>query len=152
MSLSGRIPPALLLLFALGHTSRAADLKIVILDSKTGHALRGKLVCITLPAANPADPVVERPRECHRTDSGGTAAFMLSDPAPETVDVSFATDGLIPCFAPHTFTVADAMKMGVVAKNTCGDASTDTTETGEVVLFGHQKSLKEALNSARDEF
>src|SRR5208283_2590835 len=51
----------------------ADDLKVVVLDSKDGHALRGKLVCIMLPA-NPRDPVIlEQSRVCHRTDSGGTA-------------------------------------------------------------------------------
>jgi len=44
------------------------------------------------------------------------------------------------------------MTDGMVAKNTCSDASTDTTETGELVLFVHQKGIKEALDSTRNEF
>jgi hypothetical protein len=140
-----------LLLF--GSISCAADdLKVVVLDSKNGHALRGKLVCI-MPPANPRDPVIlEQSRVCHRTDSGGTALFRLTDPVPEAVKVMFASDGLVPCFPPHSFVVADAMKEGTVATNTCGDASTDTTEKGEVVLFAHQKSIKEALDTVRNEW
>jgi hypothetical protein len=144
---------AWLLLFGLGRMANAAvDLKVVVLDSKDGHALKGKLVCISLPLANPSDPVVQHPRDCQRTDSGGTATFSLREPAPQTVDITLASDGLVPCFSPHTFPLADAMKVGLVANNTCGSASTDTTETGEVVVFGHQKSLKEAMNSVRNEF
>jgi hypothetical protein len=143
----------LLLLVALAGTALAGDdLKIVVLDSSTGHALRGKLVCIIFPVSNPADPVVERPRECRRTDSAGTAAFPLPDPMPAKVEVFFSTNGLIPCFSPHTVVPADAMGKGMVMDNTCGDASTDTTETGEVILFAHQKTLREAMESVRNEF
>jgi len=145
------ISAALLLLALTGIGHAADELKVVVLDSKTGHAMKGKLVCINVPP-NPRDPVVERVRDCQRTDSGGIATFALSDPPPVTVDVTFGSDGLVPCYAPHNFAIADAMKTGTVARNTCGDASTDTTETGEVVVFGHQKSLKEAANSVRNEW
>ena len=139
-----------LLLLGLGTFANAADdLKVVVLDSKTGHSLRGKLVCITFPSS---EPVVEKPRACQRTDSTGTAAFSLPDPAPEKVDVALSTNGLVPCFSPHTFVIADAIKIGLVARNTCGDATTDTTETGELVVYGHQKGIKETLNSSRNEF
>jgi len=142
-----------LLLVALGCLCYAGDdLKIVLLDSKDAHPLRGKLVCLKYPVANPNAAVVEHPRDCRRTDSGGTATFALPDPAPENVDVFFSSDGLIPCFSPHTVTLADAMDKGAVMSNTCGDASTDTTQTGELVLFAHQKSLKEAMDSVRNEF
>jgi hypothetical protein len=141
-----------LLLFALTGASHATDLKVVVLDSKDGHALKGKLVCINLPPDDPNAPVIEHVRNCQRTDSGGVATFALADPAPVTVDVSLASEGLTPCFAPHTFPVSDAMKAGMVSRNTCGDADTDTTETGEVIVFAHQKSLREAMNSVRNEF
>lgn len=141
-----------LLLFALTIASHAADLKVVVLDSKDGHALKGKLVCIKLPPDEPNAPVVEHVRNCQRTDSGGVATFALSDPVPVTVDVSLASDGLTPCFAPNTFAVSEAMQAGMVARNTCGDADTDTTETGEVVVFAHQKSLREAMSTVRNEF
>lgn len=143
----------LLLTMALGCLSYAGDdLKIVLLDSKDAHPLRGKLVCLKFPVANPSAAIVEHPRDCQRTDSGGTASFTLPDPAPEKVDVFFATDGLIACFSPHTVVLADAMEKGTAMDNTCGPAETDTTETGELILFAHQKTLKEALDSARNEF
>jgi hypothetical protein len=142
----------LLLLFGLGRFGYASeDLKVVLLDSKDGHALKGKLVCITWPN-NPKDPVVQRPRDCQRTDSGGTATFALQDPAPQKIEVTLSSNGLISCFSPEIFVIEDAMKGGTVARNTCGSASTDTTEDGEVVVFAHQKSLKEAMNSVRNEF
>jgi hypothetical protein len=142
----------LFLLMGLGRCYAGDDLKIVVLDSKDGHALKGKLVCIFWPASNPSDPIVQHARDCQRTDAGGTAVFSLHDPAPAKIDVTFSSNGLIPCFSPETFMVADALKGGMVARNTCGSATTDTTENGEVVVFGHQKSLKEAMNSARNEF
>jgi len=143
----------LFLLFGLGRVGYAADdLKIVLLDSKDTHALKGKLVCILLPVSDPQGAVVQHPRECHRTDSGGVATFPLPDPAPETVEVILGSNGLVPCFKPQTFKIAEAMTDGMVAKNTCSDASTDTTETGELVLFVHQKGIKEALDSTRNEF
>jgi len=48
--------------------------------------------------------------------------------------------------------VGEAMKAGVVAKNTCGDASTNLSEPGDVVLFGHQKNLWQVLRSWDEEF
>jgi hypothetical protein len=148
-----RIFGGIFLLVALGGMSYAGDeLKIVLLDSKDAHPLRGKLVCLKFPVANPAAAVVEHSRDCQRTDSGGTATFPLPDPPPEKVDVYFSTDGLIPCFSPHTVSLADAMDKGTVMDNTCGSADTDTTETGELILFAHQKTLREALGSVRNEF
>lgn len=144
---------ACLLLLGLGCLARAGDdLKVVLLDSKDGHALRGKLVCLKFPVSNPNDAIVEHPRDCRRTDSGGTALFVLPDPKPEKVEIFFATDGLEPCFSPHTVALAGAMGDGAVIHNTCGPANTNTTETGELILFAHQKSLKEALESVRNEW
>ena len=142
-----------LLLVTFGCFSYAADnLKIVVLDSKNAHPLRGKLVCLKLPVTHPADAVVEHPRDCQRTDSGGTATFVLPDPSPEKVEVFFATDGLVPCFSPHTVALADALDKGTTMPNTCGPADTDTTETGELILFAHQKSIKEAVDAVRNEW
>jgi hypothetical protein len=145
-----RISAALVLLFGFANISYAADLKIVLLDGKSGHPLHRKLVCIAFPVGDPV--VTSQPRACRRTDSTGTADFTLPDPIPESVNVELATNNLVPCFSPAKIVLADAMKTGLVAKNTCGDATTDTTETGEVVLYGHQKNVKEVLSSTRDEF
>ncbi|MGD0930055.1 MAG: hypothetical protein ABR902_05325 [Candidatus Korobacteraceae bacterium] len=146
-----RISAGLVLLIGLGPMSYAADLKIVLLDGKSGHPLHWKQVCVSFPAGNAPNPAGQSP-ECHRTDSIGTVEFPLPDPVPETVNIVLMTNGLVECFAPRTFPLAEAMKAGVVAKNTCGDASTDLTETGEVVLFGHQKSLWRVLRSWDEEF
>ncbi len=70
----------------------------------------------------------DQSRACQRTDSVGTAEFQLPDPVPETINIVLVTNGLVECYAPRTFALADAMKSGVVAKNTCGDASTNLTE------------------------
>lgn len=153
MRFSIRISAGLVLLIGLAQISYAADLKIVVLDSKTGHPLHWKQVCISFPDNKGANPTAGgQPRWCLRTDSVGTAEFTLPDPVPDTVKVILLTNGLIECFAPQTFPVADAMKAGVVAKNTCGDASTDLTEPGDVVLFGHQKNLWQVLRGWDEEF
>jgi len=147
------ISAGLLLLCAFGQISYAADLKISLLDSKSGHPLRWKQVCVSFPAGDAAKPTaVDQSRGCHRTDSVGTVEFPLPDPVPETVSIVLLTNGLVECFAPRTFSVGEAMKAGAVAKNTCGDASTDLTEPGEVVLFGHQKNLWQVLRSWDEEF
>ena len=145
------ISVGLLLLFAFGQISYAADLKIVLLDGKSGHPLHWKQICVSFPTGNAPNPAGQSP-ECRRTDSVGAVEFPLPDPVPETLNIVLLTNGLVECYAPRTFPVADAMKAGVVAKNTCGDASTNLTEPGEVVLFGHQKSLWRVLRSWDDEF
>lgn len=153
MRLSRCISAGLVLLIGFGHISYAADLKVVLLDGKSGHPLRWKQVCLSFPAGDAAKPTAVDPsRGCRRTDSLGAAEFPLPDPAPETVNIVLLTNGLVECFAPRTFAVAEAMKAGVVAKNTCGDASTDLTEPGDVVLFGHQKNLWQVLRSWDEEF
>ena len=128
------------------------DLKVVVLDSKTGNAMHGKLVCISFPLGDANAAVIERARDCRRTDSGGSAAFSLPDPAPGKIEIRLASDRLIECFSGRDFVITEAMQTGIVAKNTCGDASTDTTQVGEVVLFAHQNSLWDAMKSHHNEF
>jgi hypothetical protein len=153
MRFSRRISAGLVLLIGLGHISYAADLKVSLLDSKSGHPLRWKQVCVSFPAGDAAKLTAgDQSRGCRRTDSVGTAEFPLPDPVPETVNIVLLTNGLAECFSPRTFPLAEAMKSGVVAKNTCGDASTNLTEAGEVVLFGHQKNLWQVLRSWDEEF
>jgi hypothetical protein len=133
---------------------RAADgnLKVVVLDSNTGHSLHGKLVCISFPLGDPNAAVIERSRDCRRTDSEGSAAFSLPNPAPEKIDIRLASDRLVECFSGRNFVLTEAMQTGIVAKNTCGDAGTETTQSGEVVLFAHQNSLWDAMKSHHNEF
>lgn len=143
----------LFLLAGLSQMGRADDLKVVLLDSKDGRPMHGKLVCIFYRTGDPKSPIADdQARECHRTDSTGTAEFAMPDPAPEKVKVELSTNNLMPCFASQLFAIADAMKEGMVAKNTCGGDTTDTTETGELVVYGHQKSVKEIMESSRNEF
>lgn len=145
-----QIAAALLLLIGLVQVANATDLKVVLLDSKTGHPLHSKLVCVVFPSTEPI--VANQARMCSRTDGTGTATFKLPDSDPQTVKVELATNNLEPCFAPQAYSLADALKDGFVAKNTCADDTTSTRDPGELVLYGHQKSLKEALGQARDEW
>lgn len=147
------ISAGLVLLFGFGQVSYATDLKVSLLDGKSGHPLRWKLICVSFPAGDAPQPrAADQSRACQRTDSVGTAEFQLPDPVPETINIVLVTNGLVECYAPRTFALADAMKSGVVAKNTCGDASTNLTEAGEVVLFGHQKNLWQVLRGWDQEF
>ncbi len=143
----------LFFVFGLAQLGCASDeLKIVLLDSNDAHALKGKLVCIRWPISKPTDAFVQHARDCQRTDSGGIATFAFQDPAPLQVEVTLSSNGLISCYSPESFTLAEAKSGGTVAKNICGSASTDTTEDGEVVVFAHQKGVKETVNSVRNEF
>jgi hypothetical protein len=152
MSLSKRIPLMLFLLFGLSCLGFGNNLKVMLLDSSNGHGLHNKLVCISFPTADSDTLVIKEARDCHRTDSTGTVEFRLPDPAPKSVHIALASNGLNTCFSPETFEVAAAMKGGTIAKNTCGDASTDLTEDGEVIVFGHQMSLWESMKARSDEF
>ena len=136
---------------ALAVVSQATDLKVVVLDSKEGKPMKSKLVCVLFPTTDPI--VTNRQRMCGRTDSTGTAAFRLpDDPMPQTVKVELGTNNLVPCYTAQTFAIADVLKDGVVARNTCADGTTETRDPGEVVVYAHQKSVKEALGTARDEW
>jgi len=59
MRLRINISTACLLLFGIGHFSHASTLNVVLLDSNSGHPMRGKLVCISFPAADSEGPVIE---------------------------------------------------------------------------------------------
>jgi len=152
MSLVKRVPLSLLLVFGVGNLLCAAQLKVQVLDSSSGHGLHNKLVCVSFPAENSDGPIITEARDCHRTDSTGTVEFKLPDPAPKSVHIALASNGLDPCFRPESFELSAAMDGGTVAKNTCGDAGTDLTEDGEVVVFAHQRSLWESMKARSDEF
>lgn len=137
-------------LLGLVHVANATDLKVVLLDSKTGQPMHSKLICVFFPVNDPI--AVNQARTCQRTDNTGTATFRLPDTDPQTVKVELATNNLAPCYKAQAFPLADTLKDGVVAKNMCADETTTTKDPGELVLYGHQKSLKEALGQARDEW
>jgi hypothetical protein len=130
----------------------ADNLKVVLLDSKDGHVLRGKLVCILIPTGDPRGGLVERTHECRRTDSTGTAGFQLPEGELEKVEVNLASDGLRQCFKSKSINMAEALKTGTVAPNTCDNAKADTIQPGELVLFAHQTSAWDAMKSLRNEF
>ena len=141
---------AWLLMLGFVQVANAASLKIVLLDSKTGNPMHAKLVCVFFPSTDPI--VVSQARMCSRTDGTGTATFKLPNTDPQTVKVELNSNNLEPCYKSEAFSLADAMKDGFVAENTCADDTTTTRDPGELVLYGHQKSLKEALGQARDEW
>jgi len=141
----------LLLLPGLGAVSQATDLKVVVLDAKEGKPMRSKLVCIAFPTSDPI--VVNQQRMCGRTDTTGTAVFRLpDDPMPQKLKVELSTNNLEPCYTSQIFKIADVLQVGQVAKNTCADGTTETRDPGEVVVYAHQKSVKEVLNQTRDEW
>jgi len=141
------------LLFLLAPALYAADdFKVVLLDSKDGHVLRGKLICLMFPIGDPKGGVIEHGRECRRTDSTGAAGFSLPEGDLARIQIALASDGLVPCFTAHDLDLAEALKTGAVAPNTCDKAETDTTEPGELVVFAHQTSLWEAMKARRNEF
>lgn len=145
-----QIAAALFLLIGFVQLAGATDLKVVLLDSKTGHPMHNKLVCVVFPSTELI--VVNQARMCSRTDGTGIATFRLPDTDPQTVKVDLNSNNLEPCYKSEAFSLADAMKDGFVAENTCADDTTTTRDPGELVLYGHQKSLKEALGQARDEW
>jgi len=130
----------------------ADDLKVVLLDSKDGHGMRGKLVCIAFPTDDSQAGIVQHSRDCRRTDSGGAVEFTLPEGALAKVQLRLASDGLVPCFDYSSINLMEALRTGTVAANTCGEAKTETTEPGELVLFAHQTSLWEAMKARRNEF
>jgi len=145
-----QIAAALFLILGFVRVANAGDLKIVLLDSKTGNPMHSKLICVVFPVNDPI--VVNQARKCSRTDGTGTATFRLPDTDTQTVKVDLASNNLEPCFRPQAYSLAEALKDGLVAKNTCADDTTSTRDPGELVLYGHQKSVKEALGQARDEW
>lgn len=145
-----QIAAALFLILGFVHVANATDLKIVLLDSKTGNPMHSKLICVVFPVNDPI--VVSQARMCSRTDSTGTATFRLPDTDTQTVKVDLASNNLEPCFRSQAYSLAEALKDGLVAKNTCAEDTTSTRDPGELVLYGHQKSVKEALGQARDEW
>jgi hypothetical protein len=150
MQLIKQIFAALFLLLGFVQVANATDLKVVLLDSKTGQPMHSKLICVFFLVSDPI--AVNQPRVCQRTDSTGTATFRLPDTDTQKVKVELATNNLAPCYKAQAFPLADALKDGFVAKNMCADETTTTKDPGELVLYGHQKSLKEALGQARDEW
>jgi len=143
---------AIFLLFGLSQFALGADLKLLVVDSKTGRPLHRKKVCV-LFSGKPNRTALDRPEVpevCGRTDHQGSMKVGLpSDPTMQWAHVSLHTNDLVPCFTiPHAFSVADLMTIGSVAANSCGTVTNmPRVEPGVFVLFAHQMTFREVLKS-----
>jgi len=132
----------LILLVALTSLGFAADLRVVVLDSKTGEPLHHKKACVTFR------PSLPEPSSCRLTDSAGTATFPVPIPSPPTVYISLLTNDLVSCFSAHSFPSIEVMNVGLVVANTCTAAKRSQTPTpGTIVVFAHQMTFLEVLKS-----
>jgi hypothetical protein len=143
---------ALITVFVLlgfaGHAV-GANLKLLLLHSKTGLPVRGKKLCISF-RQNPN--VQDTPEICGRTDSQGTMIVALPDESLEQwAYVGSSTNDFVPCFR-QPFATMDLARTGVIAPNTCGPERNDfTPNPGMLVLYGHQMSFWEVLKSMKGE-
>lgn len=140
-----------IVLMLLGFAERAvgADLKLLLLHSKTGRPVRGKKLCVSF-RLNPE--VRDSPEICSRTDSQGTMIVALPDESMEQwAYIGSLTNDFVPCFR-QPFAITDLARTGVIAPNTCGPDRNDLTPNpGMLVLYGHQMSFWEFLKSMKDE-
>jgi len=140
----------ILALMLVGHCA-AAQLKVLVLDSKTGEPLGGKAVCVSL-SASPKMTALDKSDMgpvCHRTNPNGIMDITLPDPSPEWAYVTLHTNDLLSCFAPgHATSIVELAKTGVTAPNTCGIAATmPASQAGELVVFAHQMTFSEVLKA-----
>lgn len=128
-----------------------ADLKLLLLDSRTAKPLGRKSVCVSF-SRNPKMTALDRPdipEVCKRTDSTGSTTFALPDDSAEWTYVRVLTNDFVPCFdIPLRFFTAELTKAGAIAPNTCGPADTNlTTEPGRLIFYGHQMTFRQVLKS-----
>jgi hypothetical protein len=128
--------------------ARAADLNVVLLDSKTGMPLHRKSVCVSFHP-DPRGSGLGKPDRCGRTDRNGILTIAVPDPKLEAVQVWTTTNDLLHCFdSRQQFPIADVSLKGVIAANTCGDAARKPTiAPGTLTLFAHQLSFVEVLKA-----
>jgi hypothetical protein len=140
---------ALFLLFGLPTAAPAQDLKVVLIETKTGRPLRGKGVCVSF-SPNIHATGIDRPNACDETNSKGSMTVVVPQPRPEVIHISVLTNGLLPCFAiPHAFSVAQIAETGIVVPNKCAaKATTGTPEQGLIALFAHQMTFWEKVKDA----
>jgi hypothetical protein len=133
----------------------AADLKIVLLHSKTGRPVHRKKFCISF-SRNPKMSALDRPdapEVCRRTDSSGTISVALpDDPRIVWTYVHSLTNDFVPCLKPQAFSTTELTQTGVIVPNTCGPDRTDLRpQPGTLIFYGHQMSFSEVLKSMRGE-
>jgi hypothetical protein len=126
-----------------------ADLKLLLLHSKTGLPVRGKKLCVSFRR----NPNVQDTAEiCGRTNSQGTMIVPLPDESLEQwAYIGSATNDFVPCFRQQ-FAITDLARTGVIAPNTCGPERNDLKPNpGSLVLYGHQMSFWEVFKSMKGE-
>ena len=140
---------AIFLLLGLPVAVPAQNLRVVLIETKTGRPLRGKGVCVSF-SPNMHATGIDRPNVCDDTNSRGSMAIVVPQPRLEVIHISVLTNNLLPCFAiPHAFSVAKIAETGIVVPNKCAAMSiTRTPEQGVIALFAHQMTFSEKIKDA----
>lgn len=136
------------LLLGLPTATLAQNLKVVLIETKTGRPLRGKGVCVSF-SANIVATGIDRPNVCHETDSKGSVTLVMPQARPDVIHISVLTAYLMPCFAiPHAFSVSQITATGIVVPNKCAAMDVSRTpEQGVIALFAHQMTFWEQVKS-----
>ena len=138
------------MLLIAGHVAagETSNLKVVLLDSKTGKPLHSKTVCVSFNPS-PRGNGVDKPNVCGTTDGSGAMNVSVPTPVPLLLHVAVLTNDLLPCFPiPHAYSVADVLSNGAVAPNTCGTGTKNPAlEPNHLFLFSHQMTIWEVLKS-----
>ncbi len=138
----GRVGTALLLCCTLGGCNcLAQDVRVRVIDVKTGQAIGGKRIRIELGDDKTRDTShLLDPRQAQdlKTGSDGVATFQLKPPLPKRLIVILAIGSWTQC-SPYSFPVDRVLKLGIVAENQCKPRTSKqqeyTTEPGEIVVF-----------------
>jgi hypothetical protein len=155
---------AVFVLFGFAQFALSTDLRVVVLSNKNGRPQHRKKVCVDF-SANPKLTALLRPEVevCRRTDAQGSATIPVpGDPQLQWLYVRILTNDFVECFIepsfidPGRFSTPGILKFGAVAPNTCGPNTVKNPanvmpQPGSLVLYGHQMSLREVLNSIRGE-
>jgi len=122
--------------------SKAATLRIVVLDGKSGKPVRGREVEIYTPASKSPGELVAK----GVTNNDG--AFSSVTRLPERIAVH--VKGRYLCAERNVGTsvqrVADILDHGVVESNSCNSKMLRAAEPGTLTLFVHRESVKEFLD------
>jgi hypothetical protein len=117
----------------------AADIRVRVINTQTGKPMAGQGVGLR-PYRPPGDYLVTWTGK--KTGPDGVAVFNLSDPAPQWVNLVVLSGMMLWNCSPmenNTFSLAEILEHGVVAKNRCESKATRkakiTATAGEVILF-----------------
>jgi hypothetical protein len=129
--------------------SPPADIRVRLLDYRTGRPLKGRYVQLTLSNPNGQfgpDAVLIR----SKTGADGEAAFRFKAVAAPTVMVVALDD--YPCTEPEEFATEEIFQRGIVGKHAdipyCMPHTTSipSPRTGEVVFYVHRLSLWQRIH------